>query len=978
MENHERNVKGNNQKNLRVIGMIILLIAIVGVSYSFFNYVRTGDRNELVVGRIYMNYNTSRTLSLVGAIPRGDKDDNMYIEFTVGGLNEYKDDDIWYGIDLLYGATPENKTEQNRIRDNLLRFTLTKKIDDGEFETVIDNRGYSSIDELRMYVETIPKETNTEISHTYRLYVWISDTINVGNRPDRDYTMEEWNNIFASISIRVLGDFIDKTNENSIKVVFNADGGNVTPLHKYYKLGDTYGTLPTPVKDGAAFDGWYDSDNNNITSDNIIDVQRVVKTADMYKYIGDKTFNGISDYINTEIKLFNTSNWQRNFYMEFTIKEDNSNKTSSSNVTGRATIMSAKNEATKPWAGIDFRHNENTSSYYGKATVNDSDSGVIITPNFNLPKHVKILRINNIIYYQIDNGERKRWNDYSEFNKQFEVPVTFGAGLTGPNGSYQRYFTGTLSNILVEFISNKASLSNYEEYIHNDFSLPDDSLNHDIILTARWAPYIVFDKVTTKDMQNSTYIASYDDIISSNPTFLTQDTVGTNNNKKTVYYYKSADALEHSNVLFAGFCWQIVRTTDTGGVKMIYNGVAENNKCKTDRTATKGINATGKGTTLSNMNTPRIYGRNYDYDLSTEKFTIQNTHGLPTVWNDNTYQDLIGTYTCGDETTECKTLYYIGTYQSATTAGVASYEISEVAHYSQMGTSPFNSLSNSLSLVGYMFNKVYNRNRSTSMLEGTYMSDVSYANGVYTLKNGGTTSTSLDDTHHYICENANNCTKVRYYYYTNNSDHYSNIFLENGKTVEDALKEMINNDGDSNVNINVYNSSIKGYLDNWYLKNLTGYTKYLDTTAVYCNKRSLKDASGWSKNGTLTNMETINFEILDKQHNLDCSNITDRFSVTNEKAKLAFPIGLLSESERALMTSGFSKTGQDYWEISPSHLDDYYAYIYRANPSGTGFNYNSGAENNFAVRGVVTLLPDVKVSSGDGSYDAPYVIDTSN
>jgi len=37
-----------------------------------------------------------------------------------------------------------------------------------------------------------------------------------------------------------------------------------------------------------------------------------------------------------------------------------------------------------------------------------------------------------------------------------------------------------------------------------------------------------------------------------------------------VYYYK--DNVQNNNVFFAGFCWKIVRTTETGGVKLIYNG----------------------------------------------------------------------------------------------------------------------------------------------------------------------------------------------------------------------------------------------------------------------------------------------------------------------------------------------------------------------------------------------------------------------
>lgn len=42
-----------------------------------------------------------------------------------------------------------------------------------------------------------------------------------------------------------------------------------------------------------------------------------------------------------------------------------------------------------------------------------------------------------------------------------------------------------------------------------------------------------------------------------------------------VYYYRGA--VEDNNVKFAGFCWKIVRTTSTGGTKLIYNGEPDEN-----------------------------------------------------------------------------------------------------------------------------------------------------------------------------------------------------------------------------------------------------------------------------------------------------------------------------------------------------------------------------------------------------------------
>lgn len=52
----------------------------------------------------------------------------------------------------------------------------------------------------------------------------------------------------------------------------------------------------------------------------------------------------------------------------------------------------------------------------------------------------------------------------------------------------------------------------------------------------------------------------------------------TKDKKHPIYYYRGN--VDNNNVSYAGFCWKAVRTTDTGGVKLLYNGKADNNgKC---------------------------------------------------------------------------------------------------------------------------------------------------------------------------------------------------------------------------------------------------------------------------------------------------------------------------------------------------------------------------------------------------------------
>ena len=477
-----------------------------------------------------------------------------------------------------------------------------------------------------------------------------------------------------------------------------------------------------------------------------------------------------------------------------------------------------------------------------------------------------------------------------------------------------------------------------------------------------------FAKEIRRKASTASYIASYDDIINdpSNVGFTTQDQVSTNAPKQTVYYFTGDDAAANANVLFAGYCWQVIRTTDNGGVRMIYNGVAVNNKCETTRVATKGIN--GQYGTLQSLSAATLFGRSYDYDLATGEFTIEDSTGLPTVWNNTNYKDLIGTYTCKNSSSTCTTLYYVGSYSSSISAYITSYTIGDVAHYSQLGTSDFNPNYYSPALVGYMFNTEYDyKNGSKS---GEYYTNAVWENGAYVLSNSNN-GTEPDETHHYICDS--DCTKVRYYFYVNGTPHYY-IILENGKTVEDALKEMINyktNANDSDENINVYNSAIKGYLDNWYKKNLTDYTSYLDGTSVYCNDRSISDLAGWNPSaGSLT--AYLKFKQYNLNRDLNCVNETDRFAVTNSKAELTYPIGLLTEPERNLMTANFAATGQYYWGASPNYFDSYVALVRTVRISGDG-----GLQcvyDTAAARGVVTLKPSTKLTDGSGTYTDPYIV----
>jgi len=79
---------------------------------------------------------------------------------------------------------------------------------------------------------------------------------------------------------------------------------------------------------------------------------------------------------------------------------------------------------------------------------------------------------------------------------------------------------------------------------------------------------------------------------------------GTENDKYPIMYYRGA--VKNNNVKFANFCWKIVRTTETGGIKLIYNGDPdENGQCTATGTDTligkTGFNSSGDNAYLGYM-----------------------------------------------------------------------------------------------------------------------------------------------------------------------------------------------------------------------------------------------------------------------------------------------------------------------------------------------------------------------------------------
>ena len=231
---------------------------------------------------------------------------------------------------------------------------------------------------------------------------------------------------------------------------------------------------------------------------------------------------------------------------------------------------------------------------------------------------------------------------------------------------------------------------------------------------------------------------------------------------------------------------------------------------------------------------------------------------------------------------------------------------------------------------------------------------------------------------------------------------------------------------------NTNNSTIKGVVDTWYNNSLSSYTKYISTTAVYCNDREIGKDTYVAQKELNKNSDSMiafvdindtsnliaapdfqynfkfsaNIRLLDnKQPTYNCTNIKDAFSGSNTEAKLTYPIGLMTADEVVYAgantmnswsssstanvwyylnsTEGSITGSTNWWTITPSisakvsstNNSIYAAYVDNASLYVPDVYLGSSPLNNLkAVRPVISIKQCALWSSGSGSYISPYEV----
>ncbi|MBR7041930.1 MAG: hypothetical protein IKI04_00355, partial [Bacilli bacterium] len=190
-------------------------------------------------------------------------------------------------------------------------------------------------------------------------------------------------------------------------------------------------------------------------------------------------------------------------------------------------------------------------------------------------------------------------------SQNFMYALTTSSSSCSTGVITQGNFNGKVANDKIQLLDDVSTAGTYYLYVWLDAAETSSStMNQSVSLSVggectnqepatlitKIAKNAVIDNINSTYVQNTTPGIDWGKIASDTNGKGVYIRSGTENDSHPIYYYRGA--VTDNNVLFGGFCWKIVRTTDTGGIKMVYNGTPTSGSCGSGTTSQSGASAT--------------------------------------------------------------------------------------------------------------------------------------------------------------------------------------------------------------------------------------------------------------------------------------------------------------------------------------------------------------------------------------------------
>ncbi len=349
----------------------------------------------------------------------------------------------------------------------------------------------------------------------------------------------------------------------------------------------------------------------------------------------------------------------------------------------------------------------------------------------------------------------------------------------------------------------------------------------------------------------------------------------------------------------------------------------------------------------------RALGSGYIFDSSTNKYTLTD------ITQSQTFDDSsIGKYTCNNSNgTSCRSVYKI---KEVDTTSSTSYNYITLADY-------YSSTDDSESTGSGLY-KSTDDDGDSYYFRGNVNNYVSFANQLWRVirVNGDGTirllyNTDIDKS---VFNNAHDDEKYSGYTYDN-----ENVCTKENPCISsfDVKNNLFVN------NMNMTNSDVKTYLENWYISNLKLYDNYISLDS-YCNDTTYVVSGNNYYYGA--------YDRIYKQYqpSLKCPDTSQLYG-GNYKLK----IGLMTADEANyaglnMKTPHATNNNYLYYSSNWWFMTSGWKYITSSATSTAGLNTTIGitpqifVAYTFYVRPVINLKSNTLITSGDGSLSNPYVI----
>ena len=223
-----------------VLGVLIVVFALFGSTYAFFNYYKEDTRQaDIVAGEAYVRVvENNLSLSLTNQYPRTNEEarrrtDN-YIDFTLVGKNTSLTKVLGYKFTLSHGTTDNNRT---RISDDYILFDLAE-LDGSNNETLLlSGVSLSDFNSANISGFYVPTNQTVQLERHYRIRAWISEEVTISDDPEENatYTQAQFANLYANFTLHVSSqdkypNYGDKAIMRAVNEKINAVSGSCTPI----------------------------------------------------------------------------------------------------------------------------------------------------------------------------------------------------------------------------------------------------------------------------------------------------------------------------------------------------------------------------------------------------------------------------------------------------------------------------------------------------------------------------------------------------------------------------------------------------------------------------------------------------------------------------------------------------------------------------------------------------------------------------